>query len=411
MNEKKLTRRDFMKIAGTAGIGSMTFSMAGIARSSDETQSKGAGSLMVPARPFGKTGENVSMLAFGGSQNLMSKQLLLKKALEMGITYWDTALTYRKSEEGLGKYFLKYPEDRKKVFLVTKSPASTPAKMTRNLNSSLDKLKTSYIDMYFIHMVSDVGRELDRETRQWVEKEKKKGTIRYFGFSTHKNMEKCLAEGARLGWIDGIMTSYNYRLMHKEDMKRAVDACAEAGIGLTAMKTQASFVSSFYATVGKEDDSASELTDGLIKKGFTPEQAKLRAVWENPHIASICSEMPNLTILLANAAAAVDMPKLGFLEKDLLRRHADETASCYCAGCADICESTLAHRLPVCDVMRHLMYANSYGDTARAVEFFTKMPGKTRKRLVTEDYSEAEKACPNKIPIASLMKDASAFFV
>ena len=69
------------------------------------------------------------------------KNTLLKKALEMGITYWDTALTYRKSEEGMGKYFLKYPEDRKKVFLVTKSPASSPVKMTRNLNSSLEKLR------------------------------------------------------------------------------------------------------------------------------------------------------------------------------------------------------------------------------------------------------------------------------
>ena len=50
---------------------------------------------------------------------------------------------------------------------------------------------------------------------------------------------------AKLGWVDGIMMTYNYRLMVKDEMKRAVDACAKAGIGLTAMKTQATFTANF----------------------------------------------------------------------------------------------------------------------------------------------------------------------
>jgi hypothetical protein len=53
--------------------------------------------------------------------------------------------------------------------------------------------------------------------------------------------------GARLGWIDGIMASYNYRLMHTPAMKKAADACIQAGIGLTAMKTQATFLSRFVS--------------------------------------------------------------------------------------------------------------------------------------------------------------------
>jgi hypothetical protein len=43
------------------------------------------------------------------------------------------------------------------------------------------------------------------------------------------------------------MTSFNYRLMHSDAMKKAVDACVEAGVGLTAMKTQARFFAYFYA--------------------------------------------------------------------------------------------------------------------------------------------------------------------
>ena len=411
MKDKKLSRRDFIKIAGAAGLGSMAASVAGLSVASDMYRSKDSRPLIVPTRPFGKTGESVSALSFGGSHNILSKQLLLKKALEMGITYWDTALTYRNSEEGMGKYFMKYPDDRKKVFLVTKSPSSVPKKMTNNLDSSMENLKTSYIDMFFIHMVSDVKKELTEETRQWVEKQKKMGKIRYFGFSTHKNMERCLMDGSTLGWIDGIMTSYNYRLMHKDPMKRAMDACIKAGIGLTAMKTQASFVSRFYADVGGEDDTALGLAEKFMKKGFTLEQAKLKAVWENPDIASICSEMPNLMILMANAAAAADKTKLSYHEIESLKQYVDKTASHYCAGCAEICEPALNPRIPVCDVMRHLMYARGYGEPDRAIDFFRRIPKEVKSNIISADYSEAEKKCPNKMPIAELMKEASAFFV
>jgi hypothetical protein len=47
-----------------------------------------------------------------------------------------------------------------------------------------------------------------------------------------------------------------------------------------------------------------------LKKGFTDAQAKLKAVWENPNIATICSEMPNMTILMSNVAAAYNRTKL-----------------------------------------------------------------------------------------------------
>ena len=46
-------------------------------------------------------------------------------------------------------------------------------------------------------------------------------------------------EAAKIGWIDAIMLSYNFRIMHTDRMKKAVDACSKAGIGLTAVKTQA----------------------------------------------------------------------------------------------------------------------------------------------------------------------------
>ena len=52
------------------------------------------------------------------------------------------------------------------------------------------------------------------------------------------------------------------------------------------------------------------MVEGFQARGFTDKQAKLKVVWENPQIASICSQMPNLTILSANVAAALDQVKL-----------------------------------------------------------------------------------------------------
>jgi len=316
MSEKKqkCSRRDFFKITGAAGIGSAFAFIGSAAGAVAPADSKDSSSKLVATRSFGKTGEQVSMLSFGGSQNLESKQLLLKQALKMGVTYWDTAETYSggKSEQAMGKYFAKYPDDRQKIFLVTKARTSDPEELSLKLNQSLERLKTTYVDLHFVHMVAVVKKQLTKATKAWAEKAKAEGKIRFFGFSTHKNMENCLMEGAKLGWIDGIMTTYNYRLMHTDAMKKAVETCVEAGIGLTAMKTQAKFFARFYADIGRENDAATALTDRFMKKGFTPEQTKLKAVWENPHIASICSEMPNMTILQANVAAALDQTELSF---------------------------------------------------------------------------------------------------
>jgi predicted aldo/keto reductase-like oxidoreductase len=405
--KKDLSRREFMKITGAAGIGSVVATAGKLTSASDQKGPlKGK---TVPTRPFGKTGVQVPILGMGGSQDLMSKQLLLRQAVRMGVTYWDTAYRYEggNSEKAIGKYLSRYPADRKKIFLVTKCGASDPKKMTRYLQASLQRLQTDYVDLYFIHSVSDVNEDIDGETKAWVEKRKAEGRIRFFGFSTHSNMEQCLREAAKLGWIDGIMTTYNYRLMHTDAMKRAVDACAKAGIGLTAMKTQARFFSSFYADIGKANDTAQALADRFMKKGFTPEQAKLKAVWDNPMIASICSEMPNITILQANVAAALDKTGLSSQDKRLLDQYAGRTAGGYCAGCARLCESALNGEVPVSDVIRYLMYHDLYGDHARAIRRFHAIPADMRRRLTSFDFSRAETLCPRNMPISELMAQAA----
>ena len=389
------SRREFLKAAGAASVGSILTGFGPLTEASE-------GPKQVPTRWFGKTGINVPILSFGGSLDTSMSLLVLRQAFKWGVTYWDTANTYMggKSEEGIGKYLEKYPEDRKRTFLVTKSHAWTLNGLSRDLDVSLERMKTDFIDLFFVHSVRSIS-DLDDETKKWAEKKKARGKIRFFGFSTHSNMEACMLGASKLGWIDGIMMRYNYRLMHTDDMKRAVEACVRAGIGLTAMKTQGG------GQVNTDNATELKLAGRFLQKGFTDAQAKLKAVWDNPDISCICSEMPNMTILMSNVAAALDKTKLSARDMGLLRQYAQETRSHHCSGCADICESSIQGNVPVSDVMRCLMYARSYGDYLRGKTRFHKIPEYIRRQLPVTDYFLAESRCPQKMAIGKLMREAA----
>ena len=68
---------------------------------------------------------------------------------------------------------------------------------------------------------------------------KQAGKFKFFGFSSHTNMADCLLGAAKLGWVDAVMFTYNFQVMHTPEMQAAVDACVQAGVGLVAMKSQA----------------------------------------------------------------------------------------------------------------------------------------------------------------------------
>ena len=386
------SRRDFLRAAGAAGLGSIIAPIDLVAESPNELAT-------MPTRPFGKTGVRVPILGFGGSLDL--EQLMLRQAAKWGVTYWDTASSYMggNSESRIGKYLDKYPEDRKKLFIVTKSHAWTVSGLTRDLNRSLERMKTDHVDLFFVHSVRSID-ELDNNRKAWSERTKAAGKIRFFGFSTHSNMAECMLGAPKLGWIDAIMMSYNFRLMHSDGMKRAVDACARAGIGLTAMKTQGG------GSVRTSSETELELAGHFLKKGYTDAQAKLKAVWENLDIACICTEMPNITILMSNVAAAMNRTRLSLNDKKLLHKYAQETRSDYCAGCSDLCESAIDGIAPIGDVMRYLMYSRSYGNHERAAQLFRRIPRKIRTDIASLDYTRAEQRCPQKMAIGKLMRRA-----
>jgi hypothetical protein len=393
------SRREFMKTACGAGIG-IAGGVAGLDRAWAQTAAAAdADATAMPQRPFGRTGVKVPILGLGGSQNFMNRQLLLKQAIKMGVSYWDTADSYSggRSEAGIGAYFSKHPEDRKRVFLVTKTSSGSPRGMDASLAESLERLKTDYVDLFLLHGLSRVEGEVDASVREWADNAKADGRIRFFGFSTHRNMAACLSQAARLGWLDGIMMTYNYRLMQDARMREAVNDCSKAGIGLIAMKTQGP---SLYF-------GGAESMQRFIDGGMNKYQARLKAVWENPQIAGICSHMDSLAILKENVAAAQDRAVLSDRDRSALAQHARQTASTYCAGCGDVCESLLDDAVPVADVMRCLMYAHRYNDYQMARAAMGRLPADIRERLLRADYARAESRCPQRMAIGQLMRRAA----
>ena len=117
--------------------------------------------------------------------------------------------------------------------------------------------------------------------------------------------------------------------------------------------------------------------------------------------------MPNLTILSANVAAALDQTKLAREEFDSLRRYALETKADYCAGCGKICQEAVGGAVPVNEVMRCLMYHQYYGEPELARLTFAGLPEEVRQQLTEVDYSQAEQACPHGLAIAALMRQAA----
>jgi len=396
------SRRAFVKTVGLAGLAAAGVGVPGVLAAPEKPVGDPKAATM-PRRKLGKTGQEVSILNLGGMFDTINNQLLLKQALKWGVTFWDTAESYGNglSEEGFGRFFARNPGTRQQVFLVTKL-VPQGGDFTKRFTKCLERLKTDYVDLFYVHAITGIG-DMTPAMRDWAAEMKKAGKIKWFGFSTHTNMADCLLGAAKLDWIDAIMLTYNFRLVNDPRMQQAVDACVKSGIGLVAMKT----MGGGPGMPKTESQAELKIAERFLERGFTDKQAKLKVVWENPHMASICSQMPNLTILSANVAAARDLTKLGREDLHHLQQYAQDTCADYCAGCGSLCGEAVAGVAPVNEVMRCLMYHRDYGEPELARETFASLPGDFRRRLAHLDYSTAERLCPQGLPIGRLMRQAA----
>ncbi len=407
MNEKQNTidRRNFLKTVGAAGLSSVLVSTGAIAgpnQSNAEEKPQKPKYPQVPKRKLGKTKVKIPCLSFGTYQVDVDNQILLRKTLQYGVNLWDTAYNYGggNSELGIGKFITKNPKVRKNLFLVTKaSGARSPKEIEKRLTTSLKRMNTDYIDLYFgLQQCSNPAWMTDK-VKKWAESAKKRKLIRHFGITVHDNMPKVLTAASKLPWIDAIMTSYNFYLMQDPEMQTAIDTCHKAGIGLIAMKTLG---------MGQKikTDADKKLVEHFLQRGFTKEQAKIKLVLEDKRFASACVGMKNVSVLNSNLAVAFDKTKLTQADREVFSQYAKATCDGYCAGCAYICDSALPDVPYVSDIMRYLMYRNSYGEQAEARRLFAQIPAGVRNKLLDMDYTLAEARCPQRLPIRELITEA-----
>jgi predicted aldo/keto reductase-like oxidoreductase len=388
------SRRRFLKAAAATGaaIASTDLALAAAAPS-------------FPTIALGKTGQVVTRLGMGSSWDVAPSFVQL--LLAAGITYIDTAEGYErgKSEQTIGEV-LERTGKRKDVYLVTKTHAygkgqgSDPAKVfEQKLEASLKRLRTDYIDGYFLHGMSGEQMHVlnDPSVKAAFEALKKSGKIRFCGLSCHdKRLPEVVQTAAACGWLDQIMIQYNFRTMTGDDVRRAVDAASKANLGIVAMKTQGG-AGSFKGGAG-DSPKYTELRDGGIKK----EAAAIKAVFADERIQVVVSEMTNRDELRENMGATRDpiTPK----QSRALEEYRQKTAHLYCHGCGHLCE-TAAKGVPVATVLRYYRYYEVYGKRAQARELYQALPPEARD-LAMADLAAAEAACPHRLPVAQLVQIA-----
>lgn len=155
---------------------------------------------------------------------------LLQKEFDHGINYYDTARAYSDSEEKLGEAF-RYV--REKIVISTKTAAKTAEAFWKDLDESLRKLKTDYIDIYQFHTPDFCPRPGDESGLYDAMLEAKaQGKIRHIGITNHKIT--VANEAVASGLYETMQFPFSY-LASKKELKLVAD-CKEADMGFIAMK-------------------------------------------------------------------------------------------------------------------------------------------------------------------------------
>lgn len=184
---------------------------------------------------LGKTGIISNKNGFGALPiQRISKEdaaVLLKKAYQSGITFFDTARFYTDSEEKIG-YALS--EVRKNIHIASKTMCTKVEDFRKQLDISLRLLKTDYLDIYQFHNPGSCPKPGDGSgLYEAMLEAKRKGRVRHIGITNHRL--PIALEAAESGLYETIQFPFSYLATEKE--VALVNLCKEKGIGFIAMKS------------------------------------------------------------------------------------------------------------------------------------------------------------------------------
>ncbi|RBW68633.1 aldo/keto reductase [Bacillus taeanensis] len=213
---------------------------------------------------LGNTGLDVSRLClgcmgFGEAErwvhpwvlNEENSRPIIKKALDLGINFFDTANVYSDgtSEEFLGRALKDYA-NRDEIVLATKvyfsvnegpnrSGLSRKAIMSK-IDRSLKRLETDYVDLYIIHRW-DYNTPIE-ETMEALHDVVKAGKARYIGASAMHawQFQKALYTAEKNGWTRFVSMQNHYNLIYREEEREMLPFCQEEKIAVTPYSPLAS---------------------------------------------------------------------------------------------------------------------------------------------------------------------------
>jgi len=266
---------------------------------------------------FGKTGVTVSRLGFGGAvaglKNYLysydpdtaeAKQSIheaLETALELGITYFDTAPGYGggRSETMFGEVLGGV--DPKKIFLATKCQAATYDEVRKSAEESLKRLKREYVDLLQIHGNSYSDEQVKELLAphgmvESMEQMKKEGMIKFIGFTSEDN-NRGLFDLMNSDRFDAVQMCYNFLFQHGYEPSRPFGSLLKAEenkLGTVTMRAPTSGTFQRWMKMIRPDD----------KFDYGP--ALVQFVLSNPYVDVVLTGMRTSARVRQNVAIVED---------------------------------------------------------------------------------------------------------
>lgn len=183
---------------------------------------------------LGSTGIQVVQNGFGALPiQRDSKEVAIKivrRAYEGGMRFFDTARAYSDSEEKVGEAL---NDVRDNLYIATKTMAQTPEEFWKQLETSLQLLKTDYIDIYQFHCANQVYAPGDGTGMyECMLEAKAQGKIRHIGITAHKI--QIAFDAVESGLYETLQYPFSYLAAERE--KELVAKCKEKNVGFIAMK-------------------------------------------------------------------------------------------------------------------------------------------------------------------------------
>jgi aryl-alcohol dehydrogenase-like predicted oxidoreductase len=306
-------RRDFLQ-AGLVGVGA---SLAALAQA-QPLKMTNTGPGKIPRKPFGRSGEQVSIIGIGGyslgaAPSLEEAVRIVHEAIDAGVNFMDNAWEYNdhRSEDWMGRAL---EGRRDKVFLMTKVCTHGRDKNVamQQLEESLKRLRTDHLDLWQIHeVVYENDPELvfrDGGAIEALDQAKRQGKTRFVGFTGHKHPSIHLK-----------MLSYNYPF----DAVQMPLNCFDATFRSFEEHVLPEVVDRGMAALGMKSmgGGGQPILHGIV----TPQEA-LRYAMSLP-VATTISGIDSLAVLHQNLAIARGFEPMTPDDMDQLRRDCAAQAS------------------------------------------------------------------------------------